>query len=67
MSKKLIPPGLEKKIFEYNKKKKENEKKAADLNVIVKSLMALPPGQLKKMLTDEAIEVMKGYGYVEGE
>ena len=43
----------------------EKKEKASDLDIIVNQLMKLPYGQLKKVLTDEVMEVLKKYGYVE--
>lgn len=36
--------------------------KAADMDVIVAALQQLPPGQLKKVLTDEVCAVLEKYG-----
>lgn len=38
--------------------------KAGDLDVIVAALAQLPPGQLKKVLTDEVCAVLEKYGVV---
>ena len=38
--------------------------KAGDLDVIVAALAQLPPGQLKKVLTDEICAVLEKYGVV---
>lgn len=43
-------------------KKKE---KATDLDIIVSEIMKLPYGQLKKVLTDDVMAVLKKYGYTE--
>jgi hypothetical protein len=37
--------------------------KANDLDILVAEIMKLPPGQLKKVLTDEVLAVLKKYGY----
>lgn len=39
--------------------------KANDLDILVAEIMKLPPGQLKKVLTDEVLAVLKKYGYTE--
>ena len=39
--------------------------KANDLDIIVTEIMKLPYGQLKKVLTDEVMAVLKKYGYTE--
>ena len=41
----------------------EKKEKASDLDVIVTQVMALPYGQLKKVLTDEVMDVLEKYGY----
>ena len=43
----------------------EKKEKATDLDIIVAEMMKLPPGQLKKILTDEVMAVLKKYGYTE--
>ena len=43
----------------------EKKEKASDLDIIVNQVMALPYGQLKKVLTDEVMEVLRKYGYAE--
>mgnify|MGYP003544910060 CR=1 FL=1 len=44
----------------------EKKAKATDLDIIVSQIMTLPYGQLKKVLTDEVVAVLKKYGYTEG-
>ena len=41
----------------------ERKEKASDLDVIVTQVMALPYGQLKKVLTGEVLAVLEKYGY----
>lgn len=41
----------------------EKKDKANDLDIIVSQIMELPYGQLKKVLTDEVMEVLEKYGY----
>lgn len=55
-------PELRAKIIAYNKEVAEKKEKAADLDIIVAELMKLPPGQLKKVLTDEVLSVLTKYG-----
>ena len=45
----------------------EKKEKATDLDIIVSQIMALPYGQLKKVLTDEVMAVLAKYGYTEVE
>lgn len=60
-----MKPELKAKIIAYNKAVKEKADKATDLDIIVSEIMKLPYGQLKKVLTDEVMEVLKKYGYTE--
>jgi hypothetical protein len=62
-----MKPELRAKILVYNKSIAERTERAADLDIIVAEIMKLPPGQLKKVLTDEVINVLKKYGYTEQE
>ena len=57
-----MKPELRAKILAYNKAVKVKSEKAVDLDVIVSQMMKLPPGQLKKVLNDEIITVLKKYG-----
>ena len=54
---------LRDRIFEFNKKRAAEGAKATDLDIIVTEIMKLPYGQLKKVLTDPVMEVLKKYGY----
>ena len=58
-----MKPELKAKIIAYNKSVKEKGEKASDLDIIVSEIMKLPYGQLKKVLTDEVLTVLKKYGY----
>lgn len=53
---------LRAKIIAYNKAVKEKGEKASDMDVIVAAFAKLPPGQLKKVLTDDVISVFEKYG-----
>ena len=53
---------LRNKIIAYNISVAERTEKAADLMVIVSEIQKLPPGQLKKILTDPVLEVLEKYG-----
>ena len=57
-----MKPELRAKIIAYNKSVAEKAEKASDLDIIVSEIMKLPQGQLKKVLTDEVIAVLKKYG-----
>lgn len=43
----------------------EKKDKATDLDIIVAEMMKLPPGQLKKVLTDDVMAVLAKYGYTQ--
>lgn len=55
---------LRAKIIAYNKVTAERKEKASDLDALVAAFAKLPPGQLKKVLTDEVIAVFAKYGIV---
>lgn len=57
-----MQPELRDKIIAYNRAVAEKAEKAADLDIIVTQIMKLPPGQLKKVLTDEVLAVLAKYG-----
>lgn len=57
-----MKPELRNKIISYNKSVAEKADKASDLDIIVSEIMKLPKGQLKKVLTDEVVAVLKKYG-----
>lgn len=57
-----MKPELKAKILAYNKTVKEKSEKASDLDIIVSALAKLPPGQLKKVLTDDVLAVLEKYG-----
>lgn len=53
------------RVIAYNKTLAERKEKAEDMDVIVAALLKLPPGQLKKLLTDDVLAVLAKYGYEE--
>ena len=57
-----MKPELRAKILAYNKTVAERSEKASDLDTIVAEIIKLPPGQLKKVLTDEVLAVLSKYG-----
>ena len=57
-----MQPELRAKIIAYNKAAAERKEKAEDLDVIIAEIMKLPPGQLKKVLTDDVLAVLAKYG-----
>lgn len=52
-------------MLAYNRHRQEVDIKASDMDVVVAGLLKLPPGQLKKVLTDDVLAVLAKYGYEE--
>ena len=51
------------KVLAFNQKRKAEGKKAEDMDVVIRKLGELPPGQLKKLLTDDELcAVLRKYG-----
>ena len=55
---------LRAKIIAYNKQAKERADKATDLDIIVAEILKLPYGLLKKVLTQDVIDILAKYGVV---
>ena len=53
---------LRARIIAFNKAAAERKDKATDLDIIVAAFAKLPPGQLKKVLTDDVLAVLAKYG-----
>ena len=52
--------------FEALKARTEQiRERSDDMGVIVDAVLKLPPGQLKKFLSEEVLAVLEKYGYVE--
>lgn len=60
-----MKPELRERIIAFNKVAAQRKEKAGDLDIIVAELLKLPPGQLKKVLTDDVLAVLAKYGYTE--
>mgnify|MGYP005801917735 CR=1 FL=1 len=60
-----MKPELRAKIIAFNKKRAEEGEKATDMDIIVGKLLALHPGQLKKVLDEEALAGLAKYGYTD--
>jgi hypothetical protein len=60
-----MKPELRKRIIAFNKQLAQRKEKADDLDVLVAAMLKLPPGQLKKVLTDDVLAVLAKYGYTE--
>jgi len=41
------------------------KEKATDMDILITALLAMPHGQLKKVLTEDVTAVLKKYGYTE--
>ena len=57
-----MKPELRAKIIAYNQAVAQRKDKADDLDTIVAAVMKLPPGQLKKVLTEDVLAVLAKYG-----
>ena len=57
-----MKPELREKILAYNRSVAEKAEKASDMDVIAAALAKLPYGQLKKVLTEDVLAVLKKYG-----
>lgn len=53
---------LRARIIAFNKAAAERKDKATDLDVLAAAFAKLPPGQLKKVLTDDVLAVLAKYG-----
>ena len=62
-----MKPELKAKIIAFNKAVKEKGNKASDLDILVAEIMKLPYGQLKKVLSEEVMEILEKYGYLGNE
>lgn len=58
-----MKPALRARIIAFNKVAAAQKEKADDLDVLVAAILKLPPGQLKKLLTEDVLGVLKKYGY----
>lgn len=57
-----MKPELRARIIAFNKTAAERKDKADDLDIIVAAFAKLPPGQLKKVLSDDVIAVLNKHG-----
>lgn len=53
---------LRQKIIAYNRAQAERAEKASDMDILIAALAQLPPGQLKKVLSDDVCAVLVKYG-----
>lgn len=61
-----MPNPWKQKALAFNRKRKEQDEKANDVDVLVRAMLNLPHGQLKKLFTDDVLAVIRKYGYEEG-
>lgn len=57
-----MKPELRARIIAFNKAAAERKDKADDMDIIVAAFAKLPPGQLKKVLTEDVIAVLNKHG-----
>lgn len=55
---------LRARIIAYNQKVAADSADAADMRTIAAAMKNLPPGQLKKVLSEDVIAVLRKYGVV---
>ena len=53
---------LRKRILTYNKMVAEQKGKATDIDILIAAFAKLPPGQLKKVVTEDVLLVLQKYG-----
>ena len=53
---------LRSRILAYNKAVAEQKDKATDMDILIADFAKLPPGQLKKVLTEDVLAVLEKYG-----
>ena len=60
-----MPNPWKERVLAFNRQRKETTEKAGDVDVLAQAMLKLPPGQLKKLFTDEVLAVLEKYGYTE--
>ena len=53
---------LRNRILTYNKNVAQQKAKATDMDVLIAAFAKLPPGQLKKVMTADVLEILQKYG-----
>ena len=61
-----MKPELRKRIIAYNQAVAADASAAADMRAMAEAFAKLPPGQLKKVLTQDIIDILAKYGVVIG-
>ena len=59
-----MKPELRKRIIAYNQAVAVDTSAAADMRAMAQDVAQLPPGQLKKVLTQDIIDILAKYGVV---
>ena len=59
-----MKPELRKRILAYNQAVAADASAAADMRTMAEAFAKLPPGQLKKILTEDIISILAKYGVV---
>ena len=50
------------RVIAFNRKRKEADEKANDMQIIAGKMAKLPLGKIKKILDEEVIAILKKYG-----
>lgn len=56
-------PELKARILEFNRISAERNEKASDMDILIGAILKLPLGQLKKLLSEPILAILKKYGY----
>ena len=57
---------LEKRLDKYVDKRMKEKEKVTDMDIVIKKILTIPPGQVKKFFNDDVImAIFKKYGYKE--
>ena len=56
---------LRERILRFNQVLSQRREKAEDLDILVEAMLQLPPGQLKKALSETVLDVLRKYGYTD--
>lgn len=51
-----------KRALEFNKRRAEESEAAADMKVIAEKISQLPPGQIKRILDEDTLAILRKYG-----
>lgn len=58
-----MKPELKAKILEFNRISAERNEKASDMDILIGTILKLPLGQIKKLLSEPILAILKKYGY----